>query len=219
MAEWIYRATPKRADWGTTVDCLTDYNFLCRTAYTEPYKTMGINHLVANVLNVKSGDVIHMAFSSRRVYEGLGSFEILDTDHPDQEGPVDHAEHGRLSLFRVSERSPLGQKLAGTTFKRDPKLGAFTGWHVREVEGPEIGFIPEMFPGNNALHRFTPGQAAPPVRSVPGLQASRTEPLAVAPPTAGASITLPINWPFYRDCSIIVGPNIHLAGRFPRETA
>jgi hypothetical protein len=39
MAEWIYRATAKRADWGATADCLTDYNFLCRTAYTKPNKT------------------------------------------------------------------------------------------------------------------------------------------------------------------------------------
>jgi len=191
MAEWIYRATAKRANWGATVDSLTDYNFLCRTAYTKPNKKTGINQLVANVLEVKFGDVIHIAFSSDGGYEQLGSFEILDTDHPDQEGPIDHAKHGRLSLFRASERSPLGQMLAGTTFKRDPKLGAFTGWHVREVECPEIGFIPEMFPGNNALHRFTPGQAAPPGSSLPGPQALRTEPLAAAPRTAGASITLP----------------------------
>ena len=121
MAEWIYRATPKRADWGTTVDCLTDYNFFCRTAYTKPNKTTGINQLVAHVREVKSGDVIHMAFSTDGGYEQLGSFEIRDTDHPDQEGPIDHAEHGRLSLFRVSERSPLGQMIAGTTFKRDPQ--------------------------------------------------------------------------------------------------
>ena len=191
MAEWIYRAAANRADWGTTVDCLTDYNFFCRTAYTKPNKTTGINQLVASVLEVKPGDVIHVAFSSGGVYEGLGSFEILDTDHPDQEGPVDHAEHGRLSLFRVSERSPLGQMLAGTTFKRDPKLGAFTGWHVREVEGPEIAFVPEMFPGQGAIRRFRPAPAAPPGSSSPGPQPLPTEPLAVAPPTAGASITLP----------------------------
>jgi len=81
--------------------------------------------------------------------------------------------------------------LAGTTYKRDPKFGVFTGWHVREVEGREIAFIPEMFPGRSALHQFTSEQAAPPGSLLPGPRALRTEPLAAAPRTAGTSITLP----------------------------
>jgi hypothetical protein len=167
MTEWIYRATPKRADWGTTVDCLTEYNFLCRTAYAQPNKKSGTYQLVANVREVGFGDLIHIAFSTNGGYERLGSFEILDNDHPDQEGPIDHGKHGRLSLFRVCEKTALGQMLAATSYRRDPKLGVFTGWHVREVELREIAFLPGMFPGKGSLYPVTPWQESYSANSFP----------------------------------------------------
>jgi hypothetical protein len=113
------------------------------------------------VRKVQPGDLIHVAFSSEQdagtTLEGLGSFEVLDAPHPDQEGPVEDARHGRLSLFRVREGSPLDQLLTRTTYSRDPRLGVFTGWHVREVEPRQIAFTQAMFPGHNALHKFDRG--------------------------------------------------------------
>ena len=154
MAEWIYRATAAQADWGATDESLTHYNFLCRKAYARGNRKTGIFQLVANVRHVLPDDVIHVAFSSEQhgetILEGIGSFRVLDSGHPDQEGPIDDATHGHLSLFRVCEHSPLGQMLAVTTYTRDPRLGAFTGWHVCEVEPRDIAFTQAMFPGNGA---------------------------------------------------------------------
>ena len=177
MSEWTYRATANQADWGSTDDCLTEHHFLCRTAFAERNSRTGAQQLVANVRHVAPGDLIHVAFSSEVGLEGLGSFEVLGSTHPDQEGPIDHAEYGRLSLFRVREESPLGKMLAGTTYIPDPLLRWFTGWHVQEAERRDIQFTPNMFPGNNALHRF------------PLELSSETEPFALSHPEPSSQPT------------------------------
>lgn len=160
-------------------------------AYAQPNKKTGIYQLVAKVREVGFGDLIHIAFSTNGGYERLGSFEILDNDHPDQEGPIDHGKHGRLSLFRVCEKTPLGQMLAGTTYRIDPKLGVFTGWHVREVELREIAFFPGMFPGNGSLHPVTPGQESPAMNSLPSTRGTLKKPPDQLAKGKAAPIALP----------------------------
>ena len=142
MSEWVYRATASKADWGTTDDLLTSHGFLCRPAYAQENKQSGVHQLVANVRDVKAGDVLHVAFthgkSKGSTLEGIGSFEILDAPHKDLENPVDDGRHGRLSIFCVRRGSPLEETLEQSTYTRDSKLGVFTGWHVREIEYRDV---------------------------------------------------------------------------------
>ncbi len=194
MAEWLYRATAKKADWGATDDALRTHAFMWRSAYANKNKRSGVHQLVANVGNVQAGEVIHMAFSWNRgknsYLEGIGSFEVLDALHPDHdEGVVDDGRH--LSLFAVRSGSDLDNMLAGTTYTRDPKLGAFVGWHIREVEARDIAFDQNLFPGNNALHEHHPngGEETRP-RPAPDRPATPPSP---PPPAAGPTraIALP----------------------------
>jgi hypothetical protein len=168
-----------------------------RSAYAKKNKATGVHQLVANVGSVRPGDLIHMAFSWNRgknsYLEGIGSFEVLDARHPDHgEGVVDEGRH--LTLFAVSGGSDLEKMLAGTSYDRDPKLGAFVGWHVREAEARDIAFRNDMFPGNNALHEYRPqgGEADTPrpAPDRPPMAPSAPTPL---PPVAGP--TQPIALP------------------------
>ena len=85
MAEWIYRATAKRAGWVPTVESLTDFEFLCRTVYKKN------GHLIPNVDKVRSDDLIHVAFSAKQgdgtLLEGIGSFQVLAVARKDLARP------------------------------------------------------------------------------------------------------------------------------------
>lgn len=160
MAEWIYRARSAQADWAATDESLSTHNFLCRPVYEAKNRQSGTNKPIPNVRHVVAGDVIHVALKSNEGFKNLGTFEILGERHSDAEGQVIDETHGQLSLFSVRPDSALERMLRGTTYSRDPKLGVYTGWHVRKAEPRDIQFTSAMFPGNNALHRYNPGAEA-----------------------------------------------------------
>jgi hypothetical protein len=185
MAEWLYRATAKKADWGATDDALRTYSFMWRPAYARKNKATGLHQLIANVGRVRSGDIIHLAFSWKRgknsYLEAAGSFEVLAAQHPNY-GEVVVDEGRPLSLFAVRGGSDLENRLDRTDYGRDPKLRAFVGWHVREMEALDIAFRKDMFPGNNAIHEYCPqgreSAASRTAPEVPQTASSATSPAA-----------------------------------------
>ena len=190
MAEWIYRATAKRAGWVPTVESLTDFEFLCRTVYKKN------GHLIPNVDKVRSDDLIHVAFSAKQgdgtLLEGIGSFQVLAVARKDLGGRVTHEKSDDMCLFTVRPGTDLEKLLAAAKYKPDPQLGEFTGWHVREVEKREIEFTKDLFPGNNALHEWPPGAAdkATLVPAQPKPTAPKVSP-AASPNLQRKPLTLP----------------------------
>ena len=241
MAEWIYRATEETADRPTTLESLTRHAFLCRTAY-RPQNILGIWQLVANVRRVSFGDVIHVAFSwdnaGTTAYDALGSFVVLDTLHPDHDDYVNDANNGQLTLFKVRPKGPLEAWLDGTTYERDPRLNVYTGWHVKEIEGPKIRFNAGMFPNQGALHPWKGGashEASPgrlkhsrsPAKKH-ATPSKREESLAEQParvPTARRTVRLPdsgsslgVDWSGARDAGSKVWAARITFGGAPRAT-
>jgi hypothetical protein len=196
MAEWIYRAIAKRADWAATDEALRDHGFLCRPAHARKNKRTGVHRLALRVSEVKPDDRIHVAFSwehgGETILEGIGCFEILDTPHPDLGDRVTCGKGSRLSLFTVRPGSPLDQMLAGTTYQRDPLLNVFTGWHVREVEMREIPFTKDLFPGQHTLWEWprASGAAGTPAPVRPKAPPPAIPAAASLVPPAGV-VTLP----------------------------
>ena len=70
--EWVYRATRSKAPFDVTQGIALHDGFLCRSLHTKAMQR------VANVKNVKIGDIIHFYYRAPSWMEPVGSFQIVD---------------------------------------------------------------------------------------------------------------------------------------------
>ncbi len=145
-ADWIYFASPSKANrWETAELALTE-EVLWRTAYNSA------GRLCANVGNVRVGDLVLLAYSAGSARcDAIGTFRVMP--------PADPVT-GASALNRISD-PVLADRLTGSQYPVDPVVGAHTGFLVETVWAPAQSETPQVTRpvGNNAIWRASPAWA------------------------------------------------------------
>lgn len=138
MRAWAYFASSAKADERTTVALLLESGFLCRPARN----TTG--QAIANVRAVRPGDIVLLFYDRTAV-------ALLRIAPPDQ--PIGR-DYPALTLVGDPD---LEEVLERWEYRRDPVLGAFTGFTVEVAQcgssaEPLWGLRGVRAPSQNALH-------------------------------------------------------------------
>jgi hypothetical protein len=137
MAEWFYKATPKKVSFDETRDLAINDGFICRSAYTKS------RHRVGNTQAVKLNDTLHVYYIRNRKSKYIGSFNVV---HPKQHksGGQFAKEVPNTALFEVSDEFNQKLKQLGETgaerYMSDPVLETRVGWPLEKqvVDPPPI---------------------------------------------------------------------------------
>ena len=150
MAEWFYKATPKKVSFDQTRDLAIDDGFICRSAYTKSRRRVG------NTQAVKLNDTLHVYYIENRKSKYIGSFNVV---HPKQHksGGQFAKEVPNTALFEVSDEFNQRLKQLGGTdadgYMNDPVLDTRVGWPLGKpvIDPPPIP--PDFFRGRATLAR------------------------------------------------------------------
>jgi hypothetical protein len=137
-ADWRYFATPAGADLWETAELALDEGVICRTAHNS------VGALIANVGNVRPGEVILLAYAGRGACQVIGAFRVEPPRDPVRDAPA---------LHKIDEPA-LAAQLA-VNYPQDPTLGVHTAFLVETVWTPDPGMpVTIVRPaGNNSLWR------------------------------------------------------------------
>ncbi|MEW6430871.1 MAG: DUF429 domain-containing protein [Myxococcota bacterium] len=136
-ADWVYFATPARADRWETAQLALCEGVICRPAHNAA------GARVANVGQVAPGDRLLLAYSEGGTCEIIGVFEVLHPTVPLPGAPG----------VEVLDDAALRARLQASGYPTDPTVGAHTGFLVEPVFRPESRMEMERPRGNNALWR------------------------------------------------------------------
>lgn len=143
VADWVYFATPARADRWETAELALREGVICR----GPFNVRG--HLIANVREVKPGDVMLLCFAEHGNCEAIATFRICRPPKP-----VDRTQ--AIQEFV----DPILVARLGANYKQDPFLRAFAGFLVEPdwvaLPGKRVCVVR---PGRNAIWRAVPSSA------------------------------------------------------------
>ena len=150
MGEWVYKATRTKIGPVDTTRLAREFHFLCRSAFRDT------GARPARVAEVRLGDVIHFYYRiDKKTVETIGTFEVVNGQEMYPQSFARLVPKTALAVVRedcadlieLLEREHQSNPQGG--YKRDPKLGVFTGWALRErkdLDAPEF-VQSRMFPG------------------------------------------------------------------------
>ena len=140
-ADWAYRCNPAGATPAATRELLANHNFLWRSLHSATGRK------VPSVQLIEVGDTIHVYFTTDGADAYVGSYLV--------EQPTDRAEladRGVPALQAVSD-GPLFEALQAAGYEKDPELGCFTGFRVKQDLYPRpLGRTPKWV-ARNAIVR------------------------------------------------------------------
>lgn len=162
MTTWIYKATQTKIGDQDTRRLATEFAFLARSLYIEKSGARA-----ARVRKVHLDDVIYFYYRLRdkqRTVDSVGAFRVVDG----RKAPGRFAGFAEdTALLKVSEAPgdaaflALLQKIptVGEGYAHDPKLGAFTGWALKDLKRTppdfEQGWLPSprttLYPYDDSL--------------------------------------------------------------------
>jgi hypothetical protein len=135
--QWVYFATPARADRWETAELAMDEGVICRPAHNRN------GSLIANVRHVQPGDVLLLVYSDQGECEVIGAFLVLEPDQPAEAAPA---------VQRLTDPS-LSRRLAASGYAVDPRVGCHTAFLVAPLWTPDRRCTMPRPAGNNALWR------------------------------------------------------------------
>jgi hypothetical protein len=137
--DWTYFATPARADFWETAELALGEGVICRSAHNR------VGALIANVGNVRAGEVILLAYAAGRgACQVIGAFRVEQPRTPVRDAPAIH---------EIDEPALAAQ--VAVNYPQDPSLGVHTAFLVEAVWTPDPGVpVTIVRPvGNNSLWR------------------------------------------------------------------
>lgn len=130
-----------------TLELATELGFICRGARDEGMKARS-----TDVAHVDVGDAMHFYFANAAGGTLLGVFRIVAPfKHP---SPHLFGKAAPGTALRTVLPGPLKDRLdALEAYEIDPAFGTYCGWPVVPDELRSPSYIPQLFPGRNALVR------------------------------------------------------------------
>ena len=137
-ADWAYRCNPAGATPAATTELLAKHSFLWRSLHSASGRK------IPSVQLIEVGDTIHVYFTTEGVDAYVGSYLV--------EQPTDRADPGIPALQAVWDGT-LFEALLGAGYEKDPELGCFTGFRVKQDLYPRpLGRTPKWV-ARNAIVR------------------------------------------------------------------
>ena len=115
-AEWAYRCNAEGTSLAITRQLLDEEHFLWRNLHNSA------GHKVPLVRQIEIGDTIHVYFAEDGIDRYVASYLV--------EQPVERADRDVPAVGAVSTGA-LFEKLEDAGYDKDPELGSFTGFRVK----------------------------------------------------------------------------------------